>query len=183
MSNIILIPKGRGNKILLIISAIGYLTYYLFFTGIVQVDIITGYSILGLYLKLVSISSATYSGPAFQIINSSSVITIRSLPFLLSLFLSIAFGLNVTLMCVLYRLRGFKACLYAGGAGGIGTIIANLASFSYLCCGWAASLALIGSTFLATLSPLITLGAAALLMFNAFLLGKRYSLITAKSLI
>ena len=172
---ILVIPRTGGSRILLPVSALGYFAFYAVFTGILLVEGLGGYSIAGIHGQLVEIASATYSGLAVQIVAGSTLLTIRLSPFLVSLVLSIVFGLNIALLWALYRLGGLRTCLTFGGTGGVGAILANLASFSYLCCGWAASLVLIGSTFLATLSSFISLGATVLLAVNALILSERYT--------
>jgi hypothetical protein len=175
-----LVPQLRSSRLLLVITALGYLTYYAWFTAIIQ-QTTTALTIDGLYVGLQQTSSASYSGPALQIISGSTIIIVRLIPMLVAVALAVAFGLNVSFLWALHRHGGLRACLYLGGATGVGAAIASLASFSYLCCGWAASIVLIGTTFFASLSIYISVGTTILLGTNAYILARRYS-VFAKSL-
>ena len=57
--------------------------------------------------------------------------------------------------------------------GVFGFTVSNLASFSYFCCGSAISLLLVGSTFLARFSTLISSGSIIILAINAYILRKK----------
>jgi len=149
-----------------------YFAYYVFFTGVVEVSSFGRFLVEGTHLEFVQIVSGTYNGPGIQLVGSSFIVTIRTIPLLLSLALSAAIGTNVSLFHYLYRNGGLRACFY-GGLGGVGALLSNLASFSYLCCGWALSLVLIGSTFLATLSAIIGVASLLLLGLNAYILWNR----------
>ncbi len=175
------IPGQRGSRVLMIMSSFCYFSYYVWFTGIIQLQTVNvGFVISGLFLNPFWMSSSAYTGPALQIIDGSTIVNVRLIALLISVALAFALGLNISLLWGIYRLRGLKACLYLGGASGFGAIVANLASFSYLCCGWATSMVLIGSTIFAALSIFITIGVALLLFTNAYILGKRYASLTGK---
>ncbi len=176
------IPGQRGSKVIMVASSLGYLSYYVWFTGIVQLQTVSvGFPLSGLSLNFFEMSSAAYTGPAFQIVDGSTIINIRLIALLISAALAFALGLNISLLWGIYRLRGLRTCLYLGGASGFAAIAANLASFSYLCCGWATSMLLIGSTFLAGFSIFMTIGVALLLFTNAYILRRRYESLTGAS--
>ncbi len=165
----------------MIASSFGYLLYYVWFTGVIQFQAVSvGFQISGFSLNFFEMSSVAYTGPALQIIDGSTIVNVRLIALLISVTLAFALGLNISLLWGIYRLHGLKTCLYLGGAGGFGAMVANLASFSYLCCGWATSLLLIGSTLFAALSIFITIGVALLLFTNAYILGRRYVALTGQ---
>ena len=164
------------QKTVAALSSLGYLLYYVLFTGIIQQVSTGGYTIAGTYFKLVNVESVSYSGLGLQLITGSTIISLKVGPLILSVVMATLFGINIALFYFLYRRVGLRACFY-GGIGGAGAIFASFASFSYLCCGWALPLVLIGSTLLATFSMAIAIGSIALLTFSAFILWKRTQIV------
>jgi hypothetical protein len=157
--------------------ALAYFAFYTYFTGIIDYQWVAGYAVAGFYLKPVTITSSTYTGPGLQLIASSLLVTIRLLPLALAAVLSALFGFNIALIWTLYKIGGSKLCLKPGSGGGLAAFLANLAPFSYICCGWAGSLILVGGTFLAAFSNLIAGAAIGLLALNGYVLSKRLQLV------
>ncbi|MDJ0269318.1 MAG: hypothetical protein NXY59_01990 [Aigarchaeota archaeon] len=159
-------------------SSLGYLAFYIFFTGTAQYLTTPAYGIEGIHVKLMSIETQTYTGPILQLIGDGYLITVRLVPAAIGAVLAALVGVNVSILWYLYRARSLKACLLGGGAGGAGALIANLACFSYLCCGWAPSLIILGTAFTAAFGTAISAIAIALLTLNAIILAKRMNAIT-----
>jgi len=166
---------GRINVGMLALSSTVYFAFYSLFTAAIQFFTISDYGVAGLSFRVVEVSSQLYTGPALQIVAGSVLVMLRILPAVLATVLAVVFGFNVSIIWRLYRLRALRSCLLGGAGGGVGSFVASLASFSYLCCGWAASLLVFAGGLVASLGVAASLGAIAFLTLNAVILSRRSS--------
>lgn len=162
-----------SNRIISIFGSIGYFFYYILFTGIVESQTLQNVNIVNRTLIIIEVASQAYNGPALQLISNNSIIIIRLIPLMLAIMLSILVGINISLMNQLRKINGIKSCLFNSKIGVFGFTVSNLASFSYFCCGSAIFLLLVGSTFLARFSTLISSGSIIILAINAYILRKK----------
>ncbi|MEM4288104.1 MAG: hypothetical protein QXV97_04785 [Candidatus Caldarchaeum sp.] len=160
-----------------VLITISYMIFYMFFTGAAQYIQTARLGIPETRLILTEVQTQLYSGPLIQVVGDGFILNIRVYPLLIGLAVSSIVGLNGTLLWLIYRRRLMRACLLGGAWGGVGGVIASIASFGYVCCGWPASLALFGLSIVASLSPYLTTAAIILLAANGYTLHRRLNII------
>ena len=161
----------------LILSTVPYLVFYSFFTGAVQLSVYENYLFRSLSIIPIYYRSETYTGPGLQVIYGTYFLEIRLLPFIAGVVISVLLGINVAYLWMLYRKGGLRTCLRGGAGGGLAAFIASIATYSYICCGWAPSLLLVGGSAVASFTMgftvIPTAIAGIILLFNAYILSKR----------
>ncbi len=171
----------RPSVAVMLASFFPYLLFYSFFTGAIKHTNYPNYFFKELRIVPVYYNSETYTGPGIQIFLGTGFTEIRLIPFLLGVFISFLLGLNIAYLWKLYRSGGAKACLTGSAGGGFAAFIASIATFSYVCCGWAPSMLLMGVSAVASLTMAFTVIptaiASAVLVFNAYILSRRLDII------
>ena len=157
----------------LVLSTIAYLTFYSLFTGAIQYLPAQRLELERNFILLTYVTSQTYTGPLLQIIGEGYLIDVRIISAIMGVVVSVLFGINISILWKLYRTGKIRTCLVGAGGGGTAALIASLACSSYLCCGWAPSLILLGVAAATTLTMVTTPIAIALLTINAIILTKR----------
>ncbi|MEM1944780.1 MAG: hypothetical protein QW756_03525 [Nitrososphaerota archaeon] len=151
---------------------IAYMVFYSYFTGLAQLFTLP-YPVAGSAAVIGQMVGELYTGPVLQLFWGQYLLNIRLLPIPIAIALSTLFAVNASLLWYLYRSRLLRTCLLGGAGGGLGTIMASVASFSYTCCGWPISLGLMGAGLISVLSPYLTTAALILLGYNAYMLWAR----------
>ncbi|GBC75288.1 hypothetical protein HRbin06_00605 [archaeon HR06] len=153
-----------------------YFIFFSYFTGSLQIFETPPLGIEGIKILFVNFKSTTYSGPGFEVITEGLIIFLRLFPLLMGLVLSYLLYLNLSLILKLKSKGLLRTCLL----GSTSSFLATISSVSYLCCGLAPSIILLGSSTLAYLGFLPSLIAISLLTLNLVIL-KRRSLILKTS--
>ena len=178
-------PLKRPKLFPLILSALSYLLFYSFFTGAVQLSVYESYYFNSFSILPVYYSSETYTGPGLQITYGSYFLEVRVVPFVVGMLIAVLLGVNVAYLWSLYRMGGLKTCLRDGAGGGFAAFIASIATYSYICCGWAPSMLLVGGSAVASFAAGFTVipaaVAAVILLFNAYILSKRIKTLEIQS--
>jgi len=179
------LPLARPNPLPLVLSALPYLLFYSLFTGAVQLSIYESYFFNSLNIIPIYYTSETYTGPGLQIVYGNYFLEVRAIPFTVGVFIAGLLGVNVAYLWTLYRMGGLKTCLRGGAGGGVAAFIASIATYSYICCGWAPSMLLVGGSavagFAAGFTVIPAAAATAILLFNAYILSKRIKALEGQS--
>jgi len=146
-----------------------YFIFLSYFTGSLQVIETSPLGIKGIKILFVNFKSTSYSGPGFEVITEGLIIFLRLFPLLMGLILSYLLYLNLSLILKLRDKGLLRSCLL----GSTSSLLATLSSVSYLCCGLAPSIVLLGSSTLAYFGFLPSLIAISLLTLNLIILRRR----------
>lgn len=162
-------------------TLLAYLAFYIYFTGVVQVFPLP-FGVAGFTISTGYMEGQLYTGPVLQLIYGANIVSVKILPIPLAVALATLFGVNASLLWHLYRKRLLRACLLGGAGGGVGALLASVASFSYACCGWPLSIGLMGVSLISVISPYLTAAALILLAYNAFMLRHRIRVLSQAGL-
>ena len=178
-------PFTRPSIAPLVVSALPYLALHAISTGAIQVSTYSSYVFRSFKVIPVYYSSETYTGPGLQILYGSSFVVVRLIPFLIGIAIAVLFGLNVAYLWMLHKMGGLRTCLKGGTGGGVAAFIGSIATYSYVCCGWAPSMLLIGVSAVASFTSAFTIIPTAIaavgLVFNAYLLSRRIKVLQKQS--
>jgi hypothetical protein len=150
-----------------------YLALFSYLSGAIQYSANQGFTVQGLRIVWVFYESASYSGPGLQLFWDSSLLAVRLLVLVLGVFIAMLVYVNLVLLYRLWSRGLLYSCLVRGAGAGLVTAISALASATYICCGWAPTVAILEITLASGLGLIPALVSAGLLALNAYLLYKR----------
>ena len=128
-----------------VVSAL-HLVLFSYLSGAVQYFTNSGFAVQGLRVVWVFYESASYSGPGLQFFWDSSMFAVRLFVLLLGVSIASLVYVNLFLLFRLWSRGLLYSCLIRGAGTGLMTAISALASATYICCGWAPTVAVLRIT-------------------------------------
>lgn len=163
----------RRDGFLASLGGAAYTLLFAYLSGGVQVFELPGFEVSIPTLALVYFESQAYTGPGLQLFWGGSMVSVRLLVLLLGLLISLLVSINIYFLLKLSSRGLLRACLMRGAGTGLAMLLSSIASATYLCCGWAPTVALLGISLASSLGLTPAVASAALLTLNALILHKR----------
>lgn len=132
-----------------------------------------GVKVEGFKAIFVYFESQSYNGPGVQLFWGENMLSVRLFVVLLGVIIAALVAVNVGLLIRLASRGLIRACLIRSTGTGLAMLLSSIASATYLCCGWAPTVALLGISVASSLGLIPAIASAILLTLNAFILRKR----------